>query len=103
MASFGLLKENLRFMGVLRTGSDRNGQIRSIIMNCLFFVVIIEHSLALSAFLVFEAKTFREYAASFYYVCYTLQVLSWFTMLFLNRNKYAGFFSELDEIVAQSN
>lgn len=103
MESFKILKKNMRFLGILRTASDQKDQNRSVIMNCLFYIVIIEHTLTLSAFLVFEAKTFREIAASFYYVCYTLQVLSWYTFLFLNRNKYADSFSELEEIVAQSN
>lgn len=59
-------------------------------------------SLATIYFCAFDAQTFRNYAESFFYMCYALQSFAWYTMNFFNRFKYAQFFSELDEIIAQS-
>lgn len=89
-------------MGLVRLSSDRNEQMHGRAMNCLFFAVLTQHVLATSAYFLFTAQKFREYAESFYYVCYTLQVFAWYTMHFLNRTKYAESFAELDAIVALS-
>lgn len=100
MESFRRLKRYLRQLGVVRLSSDRSEQNHGIAMNCLFFAVLTQHALATMSYFVFTAQTFREYAESFYYVTYTLQVYT--TMHFLNRNKYAQFFAELDAIVTLS-
>lgn len=102
MESFRRLKRYLRQLGVVRLSSDRNDQKHGIAMNCLFFTVLTQHVFATSAYFLVTAHTFREYAESFYYVTYTLQVFAWYTMHFLNRHKYAEFFAELEGIVALS-
>lgn len=102
MESFRLLKTNLQVWGVLRSGPDFKEQLLRITMNIVFFTVIIQHALAVIWFFLFDAQTFREYVESFFYICYALQVFSWYTMHFMNRTKYGQFFAELDAIIAQS-
>lgn len=102
MESFRLLKTNLQLWGVLRSNKDAKNQVMGIMMNIVFFTVIVQHALAVIWFFSFDAQTFREYVESFFYICYALQVFSWYTMHFMNRTKYGQFFAELDGIIAQS-
>lgn len=71
-------------------------------MNCTIYAIFIQHLAATIWFFAFNAQTFREYAESFFYICYAMQLSSWYTLNFLNRVKYEQFFKELDGIIAQS-
>lgn len=99
MKSFTALKIYLRFLGIVQMDSSR---AFTIISNCVFFIIFIEHLLATLWFLLFNVQTFREFAESFFYVSYALLVLSWYGINFMHRQKYADNFEELDEIIDMS-
>lgn len=103
METFQLLKTYLRPLGALRSSIDGcKSQAFRITKNILIFAMLTEHAMAVIWFFSFDAQTFREYVESFFYICYALQVLSWYAMHFMNRSKYVEFFAELDGIIAKS-
>lgn len=102
METFQLLKTYLRPLGALRSNKDSKSQVLGITINILIFAMLTEHAMTVIWFFSFDAQTFREYVESFFYICYALQVLSWYAMHFMNRSKYVEFFAELDGIIAKS-
>lgn len=102
MKCFTALQGYLRYLGIVQLSSTRGELIFTRILNCIFFTIFIEHSIATVWFLLFKAQTFREYAESFFYVSYALLVLSWYSINFIHRHKYANNFSKLDACIAMS-
>lgn len=100
MGSLTRLKKYLQTFGLFQ--SDSSDKFVSTSINYLVFVTLVQHVAAVIWFIANDAQTFREYVESFYYICYALQVLAWYTIHFLNRNKYNRYFAELDEIIACS-
>lgn len=102
MKCFTALQGYLRYLGIVQLSPTRGELMFTRILNGIFFTIFIEHSIATVWFLLFKAQTFREYAESFFYVSYALLVLSWYSINFIHRHKYANNFSKLDACIAMS-
>lgn len=98
---FQYLKVHLCRLGTFLNGSNPKENAIVISKRCSLLVILVLYFISPAWYFAFVAQTPREHSESLFVVLSILVVLSWYSALIIQSEKYAELFDELNSLIGK--
>lgn len=102
MQLFKELKVQLCQLGIISIEPNRKSRYIAVVIRCSLFIVYISKPILVAWYLIFESKTFREHLKCISALLFVSLVLTWYSALVFQSEKYRKLLDELDLIIEKS-